>query len=217
MWYGYDGFENTLDWLVFTLETFVGSNKKILIKPHPNFYNSSLGQHSHMDNKIYNVILNKYKVYKNFYFLKNPIHNYKLLKKLNKNCVAISKFGSVILETAYLNFKSISSLNNFYDKKFEISNMWGNKEDYLKLLKKDYFELNKPNKDDLYKLIYSLFNVYYSCYNLNNFYANVLQRSLKTTENTFENLALDKIKYVNFSNYKSIIKRLSNKIWEVKY
>jgi hypothetical protein len=95
--------------------------------------------------------------------------------------------------------------------------MWGNKEDYLKLLKKDYFELNKPNKDDLYKLIYSLFNVYYSCYNLNNFYANVLQRSLKTTENTFENLALDKIKYVNFSNYKSIIKRLSNKIWEVKY
>ena len=35
--YGYDGFSNSYDWLDFTLKELNKTNKKVLIKSHPNF------------------------------------------------------------------------------------------------------------------------------------------------------------------------------------
>ena len=227
MWYGNDGFENTLEWLDFTLNAFVGTKKKILIKPHPNFYNNSLAVYAVWDKKLYNNIVKKYEQHKNFYFLKNPTHNYTLLKKLNKNCIAVSKFGSVILDASYMNFRSISSTYNFFNKEFKISNMWKNKEDYLKLLKRNYFKLKKPNKNDLYKLIYSLFYIYHSCYHVSNYYENIIKKNFRLTKNAYENIFLGKARSKNYNkaksfkkllrkNYKPLIEELSNKIWQVK-
>jgi hypothetical protein len=229
MWYGNDGFENTLEWFEFTLNAFVKTKKKILIKPHPNFYNRSFAKHAIWDRKLYDIIVKKYQSFDNFYFLKNPIHNYKLLKKLNKNCIAISKFGSVILEAAYMNFRSISSINTFYNKKFKISNMYEDREGYLKLLKTNYWKLDLPDKDNLYELIYSLFYIYYSCYNEKNYYENIIMKKLKLTKKSYKNLFFTQVGSINLikkyylrklfllKKYDaSTIKKLSQKIWQVK-
>ena len=42
LFYGYDGFANLLDWLEFSIINLKKLNKRILIKPHPNFYNKLL-------------------------------------------------------------------------------------------------------------------------------------------------------------------------------
>ena len=41
----------------------------------------------------------------------------------------MSGFGTAILESAYMNFKSICTTHNTFDKKFKISNMWENKKE----------------------------------------------------------------------------------------
>jgi len=226
MWYGNDGFENTLQWLEFTLNAFVGTRKKILIKPHPNFYNNSLSAYAVWDKKIYNIVVKKYEHYENFYFLKDPTHNYELLKQLNKNCIAISKSGSVILEISYMNLKSICSSYNYFDRRFKISNMWENKENYLKLLKKNHIKLKKPNKDDLLKLIYSLFYIYHSCYHIN-YYENLIKKHFKLTKNAYENIFLTKARSKNYNKFKnfkkllnkntiSLIEKMNKRIFEVK-
>jgi hypothetical protein len=53
LWYGNDDFENSYDWLKFTLNFFKDKDKKILIKAHPNFFNKNLGDISFYDKKIY--------------------------------------------------------------------------------------------------------------------------------------------------------------------
>ena len=91
------------------------------------------------------------------YFFKKPTQNYLLLKKLNKNCVLLSKYGTAMLEGAYMNFKTICTCHNFFDKKFKISNMWKDKTDYLKLLNTDVSQLKEPDRNDLIRLGYALF------------------------------------------------------------
>lgn len=185
LWFGYNDFENTLEWLEFTLNHFIKNKKKVLIKPHPNFYNNSLAANAVWDKKIYNIVIKKYKEYKNLYFLNKPTHSYILNKKLNKNCVAISEYGSVILETSYLSLKSICSASNFFNQKFNISNMWKNKNEYSKLLNYDYYKLKKPNKNDLIRLIYSLFFIYHSEYHVN-FFNNIIRKNLKLTKDNYD-------------------------------
>lgn len=228
MYYGNDGFENNLEWLEFTLNKFVKTKKNILIKPHPNYYNNSIAIYSLWDKKIYNLIVQKYKKYKNLYFLQQPIHNYTLLKKLNKNCITVSKMGSVIMENSYMNFKSISSAYTFYNRKFNISNIWGNRKDYLKLLNKDYSKLNKPNKNDLLTIIYTLFYTHYSSYNTNSWYLNIIKNNLKLSKENFNKLfntkarskilnsKLIKINKLIDQKYDIITDKMSTKIWEVK-
>jgi hypothetical protein len=228
MYYGFDGFENNLEWLEFTLNKFIETKKKILIKPHPNYYNNKIAIYSLWDKKIYNLVIQKYKKYKNLYFLQQPIHNYTLLKKLNKNCITISKMGSVILENSYMNFKSISSAYTFFNQKFNISNMWKNREDYLKLLNKDGSELIRPKKDDLLTIIYTLFYTHYSNYNTNSWYLNIIKKNLKLSKRNFNKLfiakarskisnsKLIKINKFIYSKKDIITDKMSKKIYEVK-
>ena len=227
MWYGNDGFENNLEWLEFTLNNFINTKKKVLIKPHPNYYNNSFLAYALWDKKIYNLVVQKYKKYKNLYFLKQPIHNYLLLKQLNKNCITISKMGSVIMETSYMNFKSISSACTFFNKKFKISNIWKDREIYSKLLNYNDSKLKKPNKNDLLKLIHVLSHVYYSCYNANFHYPNIIRKKLKLTEDNYKkkffitarskmsNQRTIKLNQFIKSKEISIINEVSNVIWQV--
>lgn len=227
LWYGFDGFENTLQWLEFTLNKLIQTEKKILIKPHPNFYNNSLAEYAIWDKKIYETVVEKYKKYKNLYFLNKPSHNYLLLKKLNKNCVIISKFGTSILEASYMNFKSICSSYNFFDKKFFISNMWNDKDNYLKLLNCDYIKLKLPDKNDLLKLIYALFYFYHSEYHIN-FYNNIIRKNLNLTKKNYETkfnipagsiIPNSKIRTFNSAvklKENLIVNQISKTIWQVK-
>ena len=185
LWHGYSGFENTLDWLEFTLNGLIKTNKKILIKPHPNFYNSSLYTIAEWDKKIYDIVVRKYKKHNNLFFIKTPIHNYLLLKKLNKNCILLSGFGTAILESAYMNFKSICTSHNFFNEKFKISNMWKDKDNYSKLLNLNHSKLARPNKADLLKLAYCMFFYYSSTYNKDH-YEIIIRRNFKLTSVEFQ-------------------------------
>jgi|LakMenEpi03Aug12_release.lakeMendotaPanAssembly.Ray.scaffolds.fasta_scaffold246611_1 hypothetical protein len=223
MWFGYDGFENSVDWLEFTLKKFINTKKNILIKPHPNYYNNSLSIVAEWDKKIYDKITYKYKKYKNLYFLKSPIHNYLLLKKLNKKCVTISKHGTVLLENSYMKFKSISSTSNFFNKKFKISNAWSNREQYSNLLNYDYTQLNAPNKEDLLELVYALFYIYPSIFS-NFYYENILKSSLNLKINEIHNKgrssldksSLTKFNQINKVTENNVINKICKKIWEVR-
>lgn len=177
LWYGLDQFENTLDWIKFTLNFFKNSKKKVLIKGHPNFYEKSIGLLSEWDKKIYLKLKKEYSVYKNFYFIDEPIFNYDLIKKLNKKCILISHHGTVILEGANYGFKTICSNANFFNSYFKISNCWSNIKDYRKLLAKDYKKLHLTNKSDLYSLIYNTFIDDFS-YNGKKFWQYIIAKQL---------------------------------------
>ena len=229
MWYGYDGFENTLDWLEFTLNFFKNKKKNILVKPHPNFYNSSLAIYAEWDKKIFDFLRKKYEKSNNIFFLNSPIQNYELQKKLDSSkCIAITKYGSVVLEASYMNFKTICSNSNFFNSKFKIANRWSNIDEYENLLGMNFNKLKYPSKLDLLKLIHSLFFVYKSVYNNNSYFETTICKSLNLSAEEFYNLTYvksrtkisyskqNKLKKLLKNNLGKINKKVSNNIWEVK-
>ena len=155
--YGFDGFENTLVWLNFTLDRLDALNKKVLIKGHPNFYSSSLGVLSTWDKKIFSINKKRFSEKKNFYFIDKPIFNYNLLKNINKSTVLISHHGTVLLEGAHLGFKSICSKATMFSDKFRVSNFWSDKTEYERLLNTNYDKLKFPNTNNLEFLVYKMF------------------------------------------------------------
>jgi hypothetical protein len=164
--YGNDEFENTYDWLDFTLNILKNKQKKIIVKPHPNFYVKSNGILSIYDKLIYNNILKKYQSNSNFLFLDKPIFNYDLLKKINNNCILITHHGSVLLEAVFLGFKTICSHSTFYDKNFKHTITWKNKKEYESLLSNENLK-KKTYKNDLFILIDNLFFNNFSFYSKN--------------------------------------------------
>lgn len=157
LWLGNDGFENSYDWLDFTLKILDKGNKKALIKCHPNYFNKVFGYTAEWDKKIFQDIYSKYKNNRNFYFIKEPILNSQLMKKINKKCIAITHHGNVIFELAHLNFKIIASKAIFFSHDHKITNAWSNPKQYLQLLNKSYDELSEAKKEDLYNLVNNLF------------------------------------------------------------
>jgi len=157
LWFGYDDFENTLDWLLFTLNRLEKLNKKVLVKGHPNFYNKVYGINSIWDNKIFSSVKKKYKNNRNFYFIDRPLLNHDILKKVNKNTILLSHHGTVLLEAAYHGFKSICSKASFFDENFNMANIWNNKKDYEKILNQEYSKLKLPNKNDAVYLVHKIF------------------------------------------------------------
>lgn len=227
--YGNDGFENSLDWLDFTLKTLEKNNKKVLIKAHPNFYEDSYGILSYWDKKIFSQITDKYKNNKNFLFIKKPIFNYELLNKINNKCILVTHHGTVILEGAYLNFKTISSQCTFYDDTFKHAVTWKNKNEYLQLLKKKFENLPNTKKDDLYSLVYNLFYDKFSYYSSNS-WQKIIAKYLKITPEEFTNkiaifsgMKKNEIEEKKYffkkkigNNFKKIINKLSLNITEIE-
>jgi hypothetical protein len=216
MFYGNDSFETNLEWLEFTLNKLIQTTKQILIKPHPNYYNNKISEYSAIDKKIFDIVVEKYKNYKNLFFLREPLHNYALLKKLNKNCIALMQNSSVLMETAYMNFKSISSESIYFSKNYQISNMWKDKEQYSKLLNTDYKKLKKPKKTDLLKIIYILFFINNSSYNTNHWYHNIIKKYFKLSKKRFDYLfnykARSQISNLKLSNINKLINKNNNEL-----
>ena len=173
--YGYDGFSNSYDWLDFTLKELNKTNKKVLIKSHPNFY---LKSHPifEWDRKIYKKIIDKYSFNKNFLFVQIPIKNSDIKKFVRKDAVIITRYGTVEIEMSFYNFKIISSKKSFFSEKYKISNKWNNKNEYEILLHKDWKDLRFSNKNDTLNVCNKL---YFNCrYFEKNFYLNILKSKM---------------------------------------
>jgi len=176
LFYGYDGFENVFDWLNFTLIELAKTNKKVLVKAHPNFYRKTHGIQSIYDNKIFTILEKKYKNNPNIFILNKPVFNNKILKKISKDTILISHHGTVLLEGSYYNFKSICSQSTFFNKNFKISNTWKNKLEYKYLLNKDFKKLIHSNRKDILYLIYKIF-LDDKSYSGKKFWSNIIQKA----------------------------------------
>ncbi len=177
LWYGYDGFENTFDWLNFTLNELEKKGKKVLVKAHPNFYRTTYGIQDIWDNKIFSILEKKFKNNPNIYILNEPVFNNDILKKINKKTVLISHHGTVLLEASYYGFKSICSYCTFFNKQFKVSNTWNSKKNYRILLNSEYKKLIYSNKRDILYLIYMIFKDEKS-YSGKNFWSNIIHNAL---------------------------------------
>ena len=224
LWYGNDGFENTLDWLDFTIRTIKKKNRNILVKSHPNFYQKNLGHRSIYDKNIFSIIKKRYEKDLHIKFLDEPFANNKLLRNLNnKKTILISHHGSVLLEGAFLGFKTISSHSTFFQTNFKISNFWKNKKEYLSLLNKSNNLLKSANKNDLLKLVYTMFYDK-SSYFSNFFWEKIISKELNLSHAEFyEKIVVFDNKYkknkeiflknrLNNILFSKIVKKLSNNI-----
>ena len=156
MWFGYDGFINLKNWLIFTIQELKKTNNKIIVKAHPNFFNKSLGEYAALDKKIFYQIKKKYES-DNIIFITEPIENNYLLNKISKETILISHHGTALLEGLYSGFKCISSESTSWSSKFKVTNLWNSQKEYKKLLNRRFIDLKLPNKKDLYEVCYKLF------------------------------------------------------------
>ena len=182
LWYGYDEFENTFDWLNFTLKELEKTGKKILVKAHPNFYRKAYGIQDIWDNKIFSVLEKKYSNNSNIFILNKPVFNNEILKKINKETILISHHGTVLLEASYYSFKNICSYCTFFNKDFKVSNTWKNKIEYKKLLNRSFKELKYSNKKDIMYLIYMIFRDEKS-YSGKKFWSNIIRNAIGMKSN----------------------------------
>ncbi len=188
--FGYDGYANVNDWLIDTLRILINLNKKVIIKPHPNFYDYmvlKLDQKkrekniSYRDHKKYLEIKDLFSS-ENIYFLDSPYSNIDFLKKLNKKKhIIISLHSSAILECCYFGFKCIISKASFWDENISIANAWGNRDEYKKILNKKFENLNYPIKNNLIKIIHELFFNRFGQYG-KNYYITIICKLLNLKE-----------------------------------
>lgn len=158
--FGYAGFPTIKDWLSFTLDYFSKTKKKILIKPHPNFFDYEILKNkknnkmnldlAKLDYAIYQKFRNKYSKFENITFLNEPYPNHIFLKKLdNKKQVLLLHHTSGVLQCCHFGFKCITS-NNFWNNRLKITNVFNSKNHYAKLLSKNFKELKYSNQSDLF-------------------------------------------------------------------
>jgi len=135
--YGYDGFTNIYDWLIFTVDFLIKNDVEILVKAHPNFW--SIGHESkivEVDQKVWGFIKKKYENSNLVKFIDKPIDNKFILEKMRKsNTIVISHHGNAVAEAAYFGYKTISSsCSTWGDDYYNFSNTWQSKYEYVTML-----------------------------------------------------------------------------------
>ncbi len=209
MW-GYDDFIDMQEWLIFTIEELLKNKRYFIIKSHPNFFTNSRNKskREYLDKMIFNQIKKKYKS-KYIKFIDYPLKNDLFLKNLNKKTILISHHGTAIFEGILNNFKVISSRATLWNKNFNLTNNWGNLHEYKKLLRVGWKNLFYANKDDFYKICYSLYCNKYNIYG-NSFWQKSLFKSLNLklyeTEN---NVSLKINKLIKSHNLDSIVNKIT--------
>jgi hypothetical protein len=216
LWFGNDGFVNLKEWLIFTIEKLSHSQNRVLIKAHPNFYNSAIDNISKWDREIFNKIKKKYES-QNIIFLNEPTKNGDLLKNLSKKTVLISHHGTALLEGLFSGFKCISSTSTFWDANLKLTNSWRSQDEYKRLLDKDFYSLNFPRKFDLSFVSEELFLNPVSEYGKKYWYKILLKELKKFVKfkknDDLINLDVKINKYIQ----SKIAKKLSFDIKEIKY
>ena len=179
--FGNDGFLNAKEWLHFTISKLLENNNKnkILLKAHPNYFNTHMGEQYLWDKKIFELFKKELPDNDNLIIIDKSTKNFELLKKLKNNTILISHHSTAVLEGIYFGFKCISSDKTWWDcSKLKLSNSWSNKDNYNALLKKKWVNLNYANKKDFYSVIIDyLFNPYH--YGGKKHFLNIIINKLK--------------------------------------
>ena len=216
--YGADGFCSTLEWLIFTINELNRQNKKFIIKAHPNFFLDAKVEYAKWDKDIFIKFFSKFQNNDNILIIDQPIDNHKLIKLLNKKCIVITHHGTVLLEMIYNNFKTISSIGNFIDTRFNISNTWLNKIQYKKLLRKNWKNLKSCKKENFYNLINQMFmnnNTFYGKNNYESRLRNILYKMNKIKDKKMTYIGVIKA-FKDISNKEIIIKKMRVNINQFK-
>jgi len=159
-----DAYINMYDWIFDVCEILSRSDKKVLIKGHPNFFSERASTCIEADKKIFNTLIEKYKTNLNFYFINKPIANENILNSINKNTVLVSHHGNALIEGGILGFKCISSNNSLW-KYFFHFNEFTTKEELSAMLLMHYFDLDaKPKKDAIFNYLCALKSSDFSYY-----------------------------------------------------
>lgn len=214
--YGYDGFVSYEEWLEFTIENLINSNNFIVVKGHPNFYLKDKTYVSKYDNLIFNKIKKKYSNFKNVIFINYSLKNNDLLEILNKKTIIVTRHSTALIESFYLNFKIITSSENFWNtNKLQFCETWKNSFEYKKLLLKSWNELRNRNIKDFYAVAYDLYCR--KSFNLGpNYFINLISKHYNTPVNKLENLTDTKIN--NKKKLKEVQKLILQKsIFKEKY
>ena len=185
---GYDGFIRMDAWLRFTINTLLEKKNKILVKIHPNFHKYNNHFRSAYEVKIFNKIIQEFKHNKQIKFIDYPVSNMQLMKTLNKKTILITHHGTPVLESVAFGFKVISSGNTHWDNQFKLSNIWRDKKEYKKILKKDYKDLKFGSSKDLYKLLSIIFNNKYGVHGKNYFVKLINSENKKYIKNIYRNI-----------------------------
>ncbi len=216
LFYGFDGFSNLLDWLEFSIMQLKKLNRKVLIKPHPNFYNKLFGKIAVQDREIFLKLKRKYED-DSTVFIDIPIENYEILKRVNKNIVLISHHGTAILEGTFLGFKTICSKSTIWSNEFKISNQWNGIQSYKKILIKKHKQLkNFKNSSDFFEISGQLFFNEYAHGGNKNFIS-IIEKFTKKIDwkkvHSKPNLIYNQIK--NQNDYQKITNKISKNIEEI--
>ena len=119
-------------------------------------------------------------------------------------------------------------MNYFFHSKFKISNRWKNIQEYRKLLETDFKKLSYPKQHDLHQLVYALFFVYNSTYNINSYFETIICKNLGLNPKTFYDYTfvkarnkitkskINKLNNLINNNLEKINYEISKKVWEVK-
>lgn len=214
MRHGYDGFKSSYDWLMFTIK-YIPPDSNVYLKPHPNFFfNKSMSNIEKMDSELWAYCLAKIKLkFPHINIVQNTINNSELLDFFNpKNSILISHHGNAIVEGAYLNFRSISSISSPWGDKFNFSYVWRNLNEYKKVLNNPRMIIrSKINKKKLTLFICTTYLSNVSDYGLNGFFSLVAKYSNISLNELFFNANNKSIDVKNTV----LIKRLSKIIKEV--
>jgi hypothetical protein len=167
--FGYDGtFENTLEWLKFTLNAL--RNKKVCVKAHPDFFREWQSEVALWDLNQTKKIEEEYLgAYPNCTWITSPMANLDFLRSIDKRAIVVSHHGNAVIEAALHGFKSICSQKSPYSR-YEISNYWGSLSEYESLLRADFEVLKYANQNELGMLGYRLVASSESYYNNNGYY-----------------------------------------------
>lgn len=211
---GWDGaFGNNLEWTLFTLSSL--KDKKVLVKSHPNFYVNTQSNRL-FDGAIYKLLKNKFnRKYSNIDFLDVPIESINLLKRLKRECIAITHHGTAIAECGAMNITTISSsLHPIYDLKEANINTWKNISEYKKILKQNWDNLKRPNVDYC-KNIYTKFMNTPGSFTHKDNWINFLVRELGVDRKVYEGFPgkLNKtlLNLKKDESYIKLINKISNK------
>ena len=218
--YGYDEFTNVYDWLYFFTLKKLSKNKKnkILVKAHPGFFHTKFPTSFMMyDQKLFNGIINAFSNKENIKFIKEPIKNFELIKRISKRTIIISHHGSAILEALFCGFKCISSQATFWKSNLKLTNSWKNKKEYNLLLNYNWDKLKTSNKIDLMDVIGQLFCNPLSLYG-SNYWQQILSKELNIDRQEIyekSKLIFDRLKLDEKKSLK-VCKKISKTIEFVK-
>ena len=112
------------------------------------------------------------------------------------------------------NFKVITSKSNFIDPKYNLTNMWSNKNEYKNLLRKNWNQLKFGKEESFCSAMLNLFLDDSMSYG-KNFYMKILRKHMAKLKLISKNSSYEKV-VTKFNSLKNKDKVLKNIVFPIK-